>query len=422
MKYSLINCYSDYNKGDLGIILTTVRFLQEIDKDADITGISTYNYSDPFYHTQHKLLSKSIPVSPSIFGELNIGKRKDPFSKVLRFLWDWIRFKMMILFKSTFLLSSHEKKSFTKLKDSDYIISKGGSFLCDEKNLRIKMSLRRFMMIFNLINYLIPNSRIVILCQSIGPIYDKGSRNALNKIFEKCHKVVLREDYCLREYPYIHIPSDKLIIRNDIAFHLDSVPIDLPFKNFEKMKVGMTIKSVSATQKSQYENMMKTCIEHIIDKYDVNIFIYPHVTVDDDVEESIKVYRMLADKYKSNVTVFTDNYQSGELKYLYSHMDYFIATRLHSSIFAIGEGVPSLVIAYHGTKAQGIFHNIDLDEWVVNDYETDLSFLFDKMVKEFDKEKLVFKMKEDRKHCLNVCLRFLERLDGKKLYSKIVGI
>ena len=385
---------------DLGIILTTVRFLQEIDKDADITGISTYNYSDPFYHTQHKLLSKSIPVSPSIFGELNIGKRKDPFSKVLRFLWDWIRFKMMILFKSTFLLSSHEKKSFTKLKDSDYIISKGGSFLCDEKNLRIKMSLRRFMMIFNLINYLIPNSRIVILCQSIGPIYDKGSRNALNKIFEKCHKVVLREDYCLREYPYIHIPSDKLIIRNDIAFHLDSVPIDLPFKNFEKMKVGMTIKSVSATQKSQYENMMKTCIEHIIDKYDVNIFIYPHVTVDDDVEESIKVYRMLADKYKSNVTVFTDNYQSGELKYLYSHMDYFIATRLHSSIFAIGEGVPSLVIAYHGTKAQGIFHNIDLDEWVVNDYETDLSFLFDKMVKEFDKEKLVFKMKEDRKQTL----------------------
>ena len=330
----------------------------------------------------------------------NIGKRKDPFSKVLRFLWDWIRFKMMILFKSTFLLSSHEKKSFTKLKDSDYIISKGGSFLCDEKNLRIKMSLRRFMMIFNLINYLIPNSRIVILCQSIGPIYDKGSRNALNKIFEKCHKVVLREDYCLREYPYIHIPSDKLIIRNDIAFHLDSVPIDLPFKNFEKMKVGMTIKSVSATQKSQYENMMKTCIEHIIDKYDVNIFIYPHVTVDDDVEESIKVYRMLADKYKSNVTVFTDNYQSGELKYLYSHMDYFIATRLHSSIFAIGEGVPSLVIAYHGTKAQGIFHNIDLDEWVVNDYETDLSFLFDKMVKEFDKEKLVFKMKEDRKQTL----------------------
>ena len=400
MKYSLINCYSDYNKGDLGIILTTVRFLQEIDKDADITGISTYNYSDPFYHTQHTLLSKSIPVSPSIFGELNIGKRKDPFSKVLRFLWDWIRFKMMILFKSTFLLSSHEKKSFTKLKDSDYIISKGGSFLCDEKNLRIKMSLRRFMMIFNLINYLIPNSRIVILCQSIGPIYDKGSRNALNKIFEKCHKVVLREDYCLREYPYIHIPSDKLIIRNDIAFHLDSVPIDLPFKNFEKMKDGMTMKSVSAPQKSQYENMMKTCIEHIIDKYDVNIFIYPHVTVDDDVEESIKVYRMLADKYKSNVTVFTDNYQSGELKYLYSHMDYFIATRLHSSIFAIGEGVPSLVIAYHGTKAQGIFHNIDLDEWVVNDYETDLSFLFDKMVKEFDKEKLVFKMKEDRKQTL----------------------
>lgn len=67
-------------------------------------------------------------------------------------------------------------------------------------------------------------------------------------------------------------------------------------------------------------------------------------------------------------------------------MDYFIATRLHSSIFAIGEGVPSLVIAYHGTKAQGIFHNIDLDEWVVNDYETDLSFCLTRWLKNLIKK------------------------------------
>ena len=50
MRYTLINCYSDNNKGDLGIILATIDLLKEHDSSADIVGISTYNYSDPNYH------------------------------------------------------------------------------------------------------------------------------------------------------------------------------------------------------------------------------------------------------------------------------------------------------------------------------------------------------------------------------------
>jgi len=35
-------------------------------------------------------------------------------------------------------------------------------------------------------------------------------------------------------------------------------------------------------------------------------------------------------------------------------MDFFIATRIHSALFALGEGVPTLAIGYEMPKALGI--------------------------------------------------------------------
>jgi polysaccharide pyruvyl transferase WcaK-like protein len=46
----------------------------------------------------------------------------------------------------------------------------------------------------------------------------------------------------------------------------------------------------------------------------------------------------------------------------------FIGTRLHSTIFAMGEMVPSICISYHGTKSSGIFSNYNLERFVIVNY------------------------------------------------------
>ena len=48
-------------------------------------------------------------------------------------------------------------------------------------------------------------------------------------------------------------------------------------------------------------------------------------------------------------------------------MGIFIGTRLHSVIFSLSVGTPSINIAYHGTKSQGILAGIrDLEKYVID--------------------------------------------------------
>lgn len=372
MNYCLIHCYSDNNKGDLGIILSTIHLLKEYDPKAVFSAISTYNHDDPAFITEHIILKQYTPVYPSIFGELNIGKKKDAISKMLKLGWDSIRFLLTLLFKNTFFLSNKEKESLKIISEADYVISKGGSFLCNEKDIRTKLANLRFCFLFFVIFRLLPRKKVTILCQSVGPIYGSLSTRLMNFIFKKCDNIVLREKLCLNEYQNIIVPHEKMFFLNDIAFHLPTETLNECVLNRteNRIKVGVTIKTMSPNRNNDYINMMVESLEHLIAKYSADLYIYPHVTIDDDIEASFGVYRKIKDKYKEHIYLFTNNYTSGQLKYLYGHMDFFISSRLHSSIFAMGEGTPAIVIAYHGTKAQGVFANYGLEEWVQQEYSS----------------------------------------------------
>ncbi len=374
MKYALINCYSDYNKGDLGIILSTVKFIRENDADANIVGVSTYNYSDPQFFTDHTLLKKELPVYPSIFGELNIGKNKSSIAKLVRFVFDSIRLLLFMVFPSKRLLSDKERETYEVLKEADYIISKGGSFICDENDIRVKISLLRLLYIFILSIRACKKSKLIVLCQSLGPVYGKLGRVLVNYVLKHCHYIVLREDTCIQQYPYLKVPADRKIVFNDIAFFLDGDwdnRIDKKLLFSGEFKVGITIKTVSLDKQQEYREMMKRAIEYLVSKYNAAIYIFPHVTVDDDLQASFEVYKLIDDKQKENIHILTNNYSSRELKSFYGMMDFMISTRLHSAIFAIGEGVPAINIAYHGTKSQGIYANMHLSNLMIDSYSSE---------------------------------------------------
>ena len=91
MKYTLINCYADHNKGDLGIILATIGLITTVDRSADIVAISTFNKSDPLFETEHRLLRQEVAVLPAVFGELNIYDFKTLPAKVVRLAFDFMR-------------------------------------------------------------------------------------------------------------------------------------------------------------------------------------------------------------------------------------------------------------------------------------------------------------------------------------------
>ena len=373
MKYTLINCYADNNKGDLGIILSTIDWIKAIDAFADIQAVSTFNYSDPNFRSQHEFLRNALKVLPAVFGELNLGEAKGRLSKGVRFIIDSIRLFAYCLIPdalarlSDLLFSRAEKDTLKRIRDSDHIVSKGGSFLCNERNARSKIALIRFLFIF-LVCFR-HKKKVTILCQSLGPVYGAASRGILNYVLRKCENIVLREDVCIKSYTYLSVGSNPIRL-NDIAFFLDCRGVELPEVEISSgcLKIGVTIKHVDKQKSAQYLEMMASGLAYCVKEYGAHIYVFPHVTIENDISNAYNVLEAIADRHKHKITVFSDNYTPQQLKKLYSQMDVFIGTRLHSTIFAIGELVPSVCISYHGTKSIGIFSNFHLEEYVVTEY------------------------------------------------------
>lgn len=380
MKVSLIHCYSDFNKGDLGIILSTIEVIKEVYPKAEINAVSTYNYNDSQYKDDHLILKKYVHnLYSSIFGllfiDINGKKFKSGIAKMIKFAFEYIRLMpLLILPRSKYfiklLLNKHERKTFTMLMNSNVIISKGGSFICNEDNLRSKIAYIRLMYIFRLLKKY--DKKYYILGQSLGPVYGKRSIKILNDVLRGSEKTYLREDVCLKNYPYIDKSLCSKVIVNDVAFTLNKFEsIDnIQFDN--QMKVGLTIKHLYDVHQS-YKNMILGAIRYLCNVHQAKIFIFPQVTVDNDLIYGEDIFNTIEEEYRHNIIIIKENLTPYQLRLGYSKMKFLIGTRLHSTIFAMSAGIPAINIAYHGTKSQGIYKNMKVTDLLIekNDFSTD---------------------------------------------------
>ena len=335
--------------------------------------------------------------------EKTIGKKvfRHPVLKVLSLLLA-VRFLIYLINPRSILLqkiclNQNERKTIEIIKNSDKIISKGGSFLCCENNIRSKVAFLRQAYIFHLVKKF--NKDYYILGQSLGPAYGYLVKKELNWILRNSTNTFLREDRCLIEYPYIEYNPNPDEIITDVAFTLSSSPTGISnriIKSEDKLKVGVTLKFIEDEFDSDYSDKIKDLFIHVINKHNARVYIFPHVQVDEsdisshsDIKKAFEIYFSIPDEYKSKITILYDNYDPFELKELYSKMDVFIGTRLHSAIFAITENVPVINISYHGTKSKGIMGHLNLAEWVIDELNFGLlNEKMDQLIQEKDEVKV----------------------------------
>jgi colanic acid/amylovoran biosynthesis protein len=232
-------------------------------------------------------------------------------------------------------------------------------------------------------------------------------------VLTRCSAVVLREDVCIDSYDYIKLPNIRYV-STDIAFFTKN--IELPTNLIippDRMSIGMTIKNVEASLNQDYINMFVDTINYCVSKYKAKIYIFPHVTIDNDIDNSFEVYKRLPDAVKQHVVVFGDDYHALHLKNIYKKMTFFIGTRLHSTIFALSENVPSVCITYHGTKALGVFKTLGMKEYVLIRYSgRELINVFDKLIENN------LKIKDDLIHTLSLKKNDLMMV-FKELFKKL---
>jgi colanic acid/amylovoran biosynthesis protein len=384
MKYSITHCYTDHNKGDAAIIISTTQLLRKKDCSARIDMFSTFGPNDEQFQKEHEFVSQFADnMYPGMFYQPRPVIGKSDASRILHFFWILLKFMLLLITKNKLV----QKLFFTKLEQqgiasfmsSDVVISKGGSYITSQ-NTSIRQSISLFSMLYPFFLAKRYNKSIYIFSQSLGPVAGRFNQWLTKKALSGIQKIFLREDVCLESYKEIQelqsvvnmdiIPDSAFYMSNDNEHSKHE--IDLGQHGF---KVGMTIvdhafKYISSESEKQQkiENYKKALIENIqylIEKKDASIHIFPQVISlnshlgHSDVRISREIEEKCADLgFGDRVTYHYGDFNPMQLRELYKNMDIFIGTRLHSVIFSLSLNVPSINIAYHGTKSQGILKAI----------------------------------------------------------------
>jgi colanic acid/amylovoran biosynthesis protein len=380
MKYALTHCYTDHNKGDAAIIIATAQLIREQDPNAEINMFSTFGPNDNQFKNEHEFIKAfANNLYPGMFYQPRPVFSGSDASRLLHFAWILLKFSLLILTKNSNILrlffTKQELDGVSKFIASDVILSKGGSYITTQ-NKSLRQSLSLFTMLYPFFLAKRYKKKMYIFSQSLGPVVGVFNQWLMKKALLGIEKIYLRESLCIERYlevqdlkrhvPIEVIPDTAFYLKNEGKLATHSILIDT-----KKFNVGLTLvdhafkyitnPNLKREKIKNYKNTIIETIKYLIDEQDAYIHIFPQVISENSHlgHSDVKISKEVEAIFKnlnlgSRVIYHHGDFNPMQLKSMYGCMDLFIGTRLHSVIFALSMNVPSINIAYHGTKSQGI--------------------------------------------------------------------
>ena len=351
-KYLITNVYCYQNRGDAGIIYSMIDNIRSRDRAAEITLMSLWPYLDQGRYGNVEVVPSILPISRIK------NKYLRGFSNLNRLVG--------ILISGKFGFSD-AKQAF---RNADIVVSCGGGFM---QCRNIKEFLNVFIYHYAQLYYA---KRIkkdyIVFAQTIGP-FNNITIKILSSVLKKAKAVLSREKISFN-YVKTNFPTVRNILTGDAAFLLNPAKEDqlLEQSDNNKTKVGITVRHwlyPGYNSKVKEDNYVTAIVKFIIQlQHERNYEIYFMSQVigpldDDDRIITRKILSLLENT--QNVHLIGENLDPRQLKRLYGQMDFFVGTRMHSNIFALGEGIPCLAISYD-QKTNGIMQAFGLDEYVID--------------------------------------------------------
>jgi colanic acid/amylovoran biosynthesis protein len=420
MKSILItNAYSYKNKGDAGIILSMIDYFNGIDSDVKIKIMSRNYIENKSYY--EKIYSNVTSIKPLWF--INNKYNNNKFIQLIIAMFSLINVLfIMMLFK---LLGKHvlkipllkKNQALVAYIEADLVCSCGGGYLFSTNKWPISIGLYQHLFHIYLGKYF--GKKVVMFPQSIGPLNRKLDRFLVKATLKKVDKIFPREIYSYNLLNEMNIDKNKFELLPDIAFTMldkkfETEELGLEEKN---IKIGVTVldwhwayrdtKEGKEKVKEYIRNVAET-LNYLIDKYNANVYIVPQVVVgeeDSDIEVSEELLKQIHNQNK--VKLIRKDLSAKELKFLYGQFDLFIGSRMHSCIFAIGAGVPTIGLSYQ-PKTTGTFDLINIKDRtlpVENFCVKDLVTISEAILKNLSYEKK--------------CYKKIAKLTKNKIYNSI---
>lgn len=362
----ITNAYSARNRGDAAIVLGMIESLRRTDilREAEIHISSADHPADSAWYP--------VPTVPS-FHSIKNGFSGYPSVNLLYFIvvllplsllwalaWRALRFDLPLPSTMGGLLRTYAA--------ADVVVAAGGGYLYTNSAIRGNVVL--LVNIYSFFFAVLLGKSVCLYAQSIGPFAGSGQSRFARWALSRVALVEIREGVSRRLVDGWRIPTPIRSVA-DAAFLLQARP---PSDGLEFVRstggptVGMTVRNWFRDREQQvgYERTMAAFVDWLIVERGARVIFLPQVTYTDGRDDDRETARKVAAQVvrTDGVLVAEDELAAAEIMWLCGRMDFFVGTRMHSNIFALSSGVPTLAIAYQ-PKTRGIMSGLGLGDHVL---------------------------------------------------------
>ena len=381
----IVNVHSSLNAGDLALLECAVQILRAVFDHPKI--VVSANWPD-----EPALKALRLEIIPSPWHAAGVGSGRRPRWQVLSFLqgifWAfWLKLFQPGLF--TGLVPPGWKAALMIYRQVDLVVAVPGNQFFSSGRFGWPLPLIAFPVwlahLFKKPLYILP--------QSIGPFIRGWDRWLLVQSYRGARRIYLRDLVSVRLAHALGLPDSKVAYVPDPAFNYPAADPSAALEvlgrygyRAELPALGLTVLAQMPSYLNQvrmdaYYQAMATTILRMAAEFKVQVFIFTQVSgpvpQENDRLGAQEVLRRMGD-LPACVHFVDEALPPQTLKACYGKMDVFVASRLHSGIFAMGMLVPTLCIGYL-TKTRGVLEAAGLIETLIELDHMDENVLWEKL-------------------------------------------
>lgn len=418
MKIVIACCWSYYNKGDAAIALATIKLIQKVVPNVEITMLTFDHHS---FMKHKKELGDSIKVLPMpsitdslrplriLFGTASHVGLKGLFGLLFLIL----SLASMPLLRR---LDSQLERTLRSIDNSNLVIIVGGNYIYSHFGFyihTIPIVYAKFLR----------KKKTVMLGHSIGPFEDTLSRAVARLILHRTNLITYREELSsLYVRKNLSINPPNAFVSCDMAFFLQ-----LPKATCEVLesqpRVGITVRRWLFKQPNLYkryiDSIVQTAFNLMKDGFEVYLIPFSYIVGgEDDLGLCKIIYSKLSAIHPKKIYLLNVKEESPAslvkmMRKLRLHI--LIGTRMHSVIMASLAGIPSVIISYQHFKAHGISQQLGLHKYVINIENINYHRLISCIKK-------LFKHYEEERANIIIRVQQLKKINERKISSALLRL
>ncbi|MGP3610271.1 polysaccharide pyruvyl transferase family protein [Anoxybacillus sp. PDR2] len=217
------------------------------------------------------------------------------------------------------------------------------------------------------------NIKTMLYAVGVGPLASEESKRAMKWIGEMVDSITVRDAASAQLLTSLGISKQQLSADPVITLPAaDQTNFSLNKKTSLHKYIGLNLRNWSYDRKSakKAEHQLISVLNQLSEKYLVTFVIMSFNKLPSELEKA----RQLAKRLKGDSLILPYDCSPEEYKSMCRELDLMIAMRLHASIFALSEGVPSIGLSYDD-KVSGLYQELDLKPYCFPIEEIDISSL-----------------------------------------------